>query len=194
MNTKSLLLAVVTAASFFGISSVAKADTVNARCEFRPIGESRVTSSTPCTFSQRQGYIGIQTQTGTRYDFSPVGNQPGNFVDAAGNAVYRQSGLGSAGLIFQMRNESLYVYWDASSNSRTGTLRANQPGSRINVRSDATLYSRAIAYGLAGDRVSILECRQDTDTAGSNLNWCRVQFPVSRAIGWIRSDFISFSQ
>lgn len=55
-----------------------------------------------------------------------------------------------------------------------------------------TTRSRAIAYGLPGDRIDILQCELDTDTPGSDLNWCRVQFAESGAIGWIRSDFIIF--
>lgn len=204
MKTQTILLAVATAISAFSLNLAAKADTVNAHCDVYPLGQDHASSSSSCTFSQRQGFISIETQDGVRYELSPVGDQPGNFVDAAGNAVYRQAGLGDAGQIFRMRNESIYVYWDSApfsgdhttpySNAerRIGTLRASEPGSQINVRDNATLYSRAIAYGLPGDRINILECQQDTDTAGSDLNWCRVQFVESGAIGWIRSDFIIF--
>lgn len=180
---------------------VAQADTVQAHCDFYPIGEDYVSSSMPCTFSQRQGYITIQTQGGAVYEFSPVGDVPGNFVDAAGNPVYRQAGLGDAGQIFRLNNESIYVYWDTaafettvpySSGDRIGTLTATDPTAQINVRSESTQYSRAIAYGLVGDRVSILDCVVDTDSARSDLNWCEVRFPESGAIGWIRSDFIIF--
>ncbi|MGB3614487.1 MAG: SH3 domain-containing protein [Elainellaceae cyanobacterium] len=188
-----------------GISAIAKADTVNAHCDFYPAGSSAISSSMGCTFSQRQGFITIQTQGGAVYDFRPVGDQPGNFVDAGGGAVYRQAGLGDAGLIFDLGEEKLYVYWDnaafsggyttpyASSRRNSATLMASDPGAQINVRSDATLYSRAIAYGIPNDRVDILECVQDGDTTGSDLNWCRVRFAESGAIGWIRSDFIIFS-
>lgn len=189
-------------ASFVALSSAAKADTVNARCDFYPIGEDTASASMPCTFSQRQGYITIQTQGGAVYEFSPLGDVPGNFEDAAGNPVYRQAGLGDAGQIFQLNNESIYVYWDTApfssqpsappSSDRVGTLTGHEAGTQINVHSDATQYSEATAYGLVGDQVEILECVQDTDTADSTLNWCQVQFLGSGAIGWVRSDFIIF--
>lgn len=204
MTTKVHLVAIVATLGSAGIVLPAKADTVNAHCDFYPAGSSSISRSTSCTFSQRQGYITIQTSGGTVYEFSPVGNQPGNFVDAGGGAVYRQAGLGDAGQIFDLGEEKIYVYWDTApfsgshsspysdTNRRLGTLRADDPNAQINVRSDATIYSRAIAYGIPGDRINILQCELDSDIPDSDLNWCRVQFVESGAIGWIRSDFIIF--
>jgi len=196
--------AIATLASL-GISVAVKADTVPAHCDLYAPGEDYASLSSNCTFSQRQGYIGIQLQAnGVRYDFSPIPNSdPGNFTDQNGSRVYCQSGLGDAGQIFRLSDGSaLYVYWDTSgsygsspvqsSGQRIGTLVAYERGSQINLRSASSVRSRAIGYGLAGDRVNILECVQDTDSPGSDLNWCRVQFLESGAIGWIRSDFIIF--
>ena len=73
------------------------------------------------------------------------------------------------------------------------TLTARDRNTHINLRSQPTANSRAVGYGLPGDRVNLLQCVEDRDTAGSDLNWCKVQFPGSGAIGWIRSDFIIFS-
>lgn len=189
----------------FGISVAAKADTVPSHCDLYAPGEDYASLSSNCTFSQRQGYISIQLQEdGAHYDFSPIANSgPGNFTDQNGNPVYRQSGLGDAGQIFRLGDGSaLYVYWDTSSSygsspvqeaeQRIGTLVAHERGSQINLRSTSSVRSRAIGYGLAGDQVNILECVQDTDEPGSELNWCRVQFLESGAIGWVRSDFIVF--
>lgn len=204
IKSHAIVLAAAASLATASFAMAAKADTVNAHCDFYPAGSNSISRSTNCTFSQRQGFITIRTQNGQEYDFRPVGDQPGNFVDANGEAVYRQAGLGSDGLIFDMGEERLYVYWDAAPFSgnhttpyatgdrRLGTLTANDPGSQINVRQGATIYSRAIAYGLPGDRIDILQCELDTDTPGSDLNWCRVQFVESGAIGWIRSDFIIF--
>ncbi|MBD2450727.1 hypothetical protein H6G76_27085 [Nostoc sp. FACHB-152] len=64
---------------------------------------------------------------------------------------------------------------------------------RINLRSRPTINSSTRGYGLGGDRVQNLQCVQDKDRRGSQLNWCRVKFPKSGAIGWIRSDNIIFS-
>jgi hypothetical protein len=187
-----------------GLATIVKADTVPAHCDLYAPGEDYAYLSSSCTFSQRQGYIGIQLQSnGVRYEFDPIPNsQPGNFRDQYGNPVYRQAGLGDAGLIFEFVDGShLWVLWDNSSSygsapvqssSRIGTLTAHDRGSQINLRSQPTVRSRANGYGLAGDQVNILECVQDGDTAGSDLNWCKVQFLESGAIGWIRSDFIIF--
>lgn len=195
--------------SSIGLSVVVRADTVDARCDVYPAGQDSATSSGLCSFSQRQGVVGIQLQNGQRYDLQPVGDQPGNYVDQNGRAAYRQSGLGDRGQIYRLSNESIYVYWDTApygsgasnpapaspvaNNSNYGTLRANSPNARINVRSQPTINSSAPHYGIVGDRVQIIRCVQDTDTRGSDLNWCNVRFPNSGATGWIRSDFIIFS-
>lgn len=73
------------------------------------------------------------------------------------------------------------------------TLRASSANTRINVRTQPTINSRATQYGLAGDKVQVIECVQDKDTPKSDLNWCKVQFVKSKAIGWVRSDFIIFA-
>lgn len=91
------------------------ADSAPARCDIYPVGSDQATSTEPCTFSQRQGYISITRESGTRYDLSPVENNVGEYRDQHGKAAYRQSGLGDQGLIFRLANESIYVYWDTSS-------------------------------------------------------------------------------
>ena len=72
------------------------------------------------------------------------------------------------------------------------TLRANSSNARINVRSQPTINSSSPHYGVPGDRVRVIQCVQDRDRRNSDLNWCKVQFVQSKAIGWIRSDFIDF--
>ena len=89
----------------------ASADTVNARCDIYANGKNQASSSTACTFSQRQGYILIKRKDGVIHDLSPEGDTPGNYVDQHGHSVYRQNGLGKEGLIFKMPTESVYVYW-----------------------------------------------------------------------------------
>jgi hypothetical protein len=107
-----------------------KADTVQARCDVYPKGEDRATSSGLCTFSQRQGAVGIQLQDGQRYDLSPVGDEAGNYVDQNGQAAYRQAGLGDAGQIYRFATESIYVYWDSSPyNTQNDTQTNTQDGS-----------------------------------------------------------------
>lgn len=204
MKVRAVLLSTTTALTALSWGFVARADTVPAHCDLYAPGEDYAYFSSSCTFSQRQGHIGIQLQrNGVRFEFDPIPNSaPGNFSDQYGNPVYRQAGLGSDGQIFELADGShLWVLWDTSSSygsepiqngSRVATLTAHDRGSQINLRNQPTIRSRAQGYGLAGDRVNILECVQDGDTAGSSLNWCRVQFLESGAIGWIRSDFIIF--
>ncbi|MGF1497963.1 MAG: SH3 domain-containing protein [Elainellaceae cyanobacterium] len=205
MKFQATLFATFGSLAIATLALPARADSVSARCDIYPIGEDYASASVPCTFSQQQGYIYIDRQDGVSYQLSPVGSTPGNFVDQYGNAAYRQAGLGDAGQIYRLANESVYVYWNSgvssapstpasspSSGGRMATLNARDPGARINLRQQPTVNSGTNGYGLVGDRVELLECRQDYDTPGSDLNWCEVRFPQSGAIGWIRSDFIIF--
>jgi hypothetical protein len=93
------------------------ADSTQARCELYPKGSDRMETMLPCTFSQRQGFVTIRRDDGVTHELSPVGDRPGNFRDQEGQAVYRQSGLGEAGLIFRFPTESLFVYWDTAASA-----------------------------------------------------------------------------
>ncbi len=64
---------------------------------------------------------------------------------------------------------------------------------RIYVRTQPTIKSTAPQYGLAGDKVKVINCVQDKDQPGSDLNWCKVKFQKSKAVGWVRSDHIIFA-
>jgi hypothetical protein len=90
------------------------ADTTQARCDIYPRGEDHASQTLACTFSQRQGSVSIAREDGVRYELSTQGDDPGNYLDQDGRAAYRQSGLGDQGLIFRLAEESVYVYWDAS--------------------------------------------------------------------------------
>jgi hypothetical protein len=133
MKLSNTLFAVTLVITSFGIAVPVKADTVTARCDVYPKGEDRATSSGLCTFSQRQGVVGIQLKNGQRYDLSPVGNNPGNYRDQNGRAAYRQSGLGDKGQIYRLANESIYVYWDPapygqnSKRNNTNTTATSSP-------------------------------------------------------------------
>jgi len=98
----------------FLISPGTLADWTDARCDIYPRGEDHAGASIPCVFSQRQGYITITRSDGVVHDLSPKGDVPGNFRGADGKDVYRQSGLGKAGLIFRFADESVFVYWDTA--------------------------------------------------------------------------------
>ena len=97
-----------------GTAVPAKADWREAQCDVYPAGSDKSEKTLPCTFAQSQGYITITREDGITYELSPVGDTPGNFQDAQGRAVYRQSGLGDQGVIFRLPDESLYVYWSTA--------------------------------------------------------------------------------
>lgn len=104
MKYSNTIFAVTLAIASLGITISAKADTVTARCDVFPRGEDRATSSGLCTFSQRQGFVSIELQDGRRYELSPVGDQPGNYLDQNGRAAYRQSGMGDGGPVLSPRD------------------------------------------------------------------------------------------
>ncbi|MGF1702068.1 hypothetical protein L4D09_17400 [Photobacterium makurazakiensis] len=90
------------------------ADSTDARCDIYPKGASKPEQKSLCVFSQRQGYVTIDLGDGVYYDFKPLGGKSGQYYDSHGQTVYRQSGLGKEGLIFQLQEESVYIYWDTS--------------------------------------------------------------------------------
>jgi len=94
--------------------SPAAADSTDARCDIYPKGSDHTDKMIPCVFSQRQGFVTIRRDDGVTHDLEPVGDAPGNFRDQDGRPVYRQSGLGSEGLIFRFEDESVYVYWSTA--------------------------------------------------------------------------------
>lgn len=110
------------AIAILGTAVAVKADTVDARCDIYPAGQDRATSSGACTYSQRQGFVGIQLPNGQRYDLQPSGDQPMSYVDQNGQAVRRDNeGLGDRGVIFRLPNQSIYVYWDPAPYGNSST-------------------------------------------------------------------------
>lgn len=72
--------------------------------------------------------------------------------------------------------------------ARPATLMA-QEGSQINVRSAPTIASFRAHYGLVGDRVEVTRSTRGSDRA----MWNYVQFS-SGAKGWVRGDFVRYSE
>jgi hypothetical protein len=122
-NAPAALLAALLAAW----SLPSAADSTQARCEIYPKGSDKLEKMVPCTFGQRQGYITITREDGVTHDLSPVGDTPGNFRDQDGNAVYRQSGLGEAGLVFRFPQQSVFVYWDTAASAAADADNATAP-------------------------------------------------------------------
>ena len=139
MNVSRSFLAVTLAIASLSLAVSAKADTVQARCDVYPKGSDRAKSSGLCTFSQRQGVVGIQLQNGKRYDLVPVGNNPGNYRDQNGKAAYRQSGLGDKGQIYRLATESIYVYWDPAPYTQQNSQQRPQPAPNTTAKSPTPL-------------------------------------------------------
>lgn len=61
---------------------------------------------------QRQDFVRIVLEDGAEYALEPVGSQPGNFRDTVRNVpVYRKSGLGDKGVIFDFPTETISVHY-----------------------------------------------------------------------------------
>jgi hypothetical protein len=150
MNRKAP--AVLIAALLAGWTLPSAADSTQARCELFPKGSDKLEKMLPCTFSQRQGHITITREDGVTHDLLPVGDKPGNFRDQHGHTVYRQSGLGEAGLIFRFQKESLFVYWDNAASQSAGADNATAP---FATRRDGGTY----------DATTLLRCKSGGDKA-----------------------------
>ncbi|MGB3616410.1 MAG: MliC family protein [Elainellaceae cyanobacterium] len=88
-----------------------EATAFNALCDIYPTGSDQASASLPCAFSQRQGYVYITREDGVAHVLNPVGDQPGSYTDQDGQEAYRQAGLGDSGQIYQMADETIYLYW-----------------------------------------------------------------------------------
>jgi Bacterial SH3 domain len=73
--------------------------------------------------------------------------------------------------------------------ARPATLIAQSTSSPINVRSAPSTFSSSPSYGYAGDRVEVLRSTLGQD----DYNWNYVQFQ-SGATGWVRGDFVRYSE
>lgn len=80
------------------------------RCEFYH-GKTR-TNAQACSYSQHQGGVNIMLADGTEYSLDPVGDKPGTYVKTGTNTkVYRKSGLGSKGMIYEFPGETLHILY-----------------------------------------------------------------------------------
>jgi len=102
-------------------SGAAWADSTEARCDIYPRGSDQPSAVLPCVFSQRQGFVTIRRDDGVVHELRPEGGVAGNFLDQQGRRVFRQSGLGSAGQIWRLPDESIFLYWS------TEGLPGNEP-------------------------------------------------------------------
>ncbi|MDX2242034.1 MAG: GW dipeptide domain-containing protein [Leptolyngbyaceae cyanobacterium bins.302] len=73
--------------------------------------------------------------------------------------------------------------------ARPATLIAQNPNSRINVRSTPSPSAASPHYGLAGDRVDVMRATVGKD----QYMWNYVKFS-SGAKGWVRGDFVRYTE
>lgn len=116
----------------FLAAPIAQADGTPAECGFSATLDASHDVTSACTFSQRQGFITIYIDGALEFDFRPTADATGNYLDAEGQAVYRRSGLGKQGLIFQLPDRFLFVYWTADSLACTRDSMASAQGCEIN--------------------------------------------------------------
>ncbi len=121
MKLSTVLLSATLMVAPLGITLNANADTTNASCIVYPKGEDRASWSGPCTFSQRQGYVGIQLQNGKRYELSPTG-QPNKFRDQNGRPAHRETGA-SDQQIYRLSKESIFVTFDQGASGQASQER-----------------------------------------------------------------------
>ncbi|MEJ2604753.1 MAG: hypothetical protein P8172_15980 [Gammaproteobacteria bacterium] len=143
----------------------ALADSTEARCEIYPKGSDRMEKMVPCTFGQRQGYITITREDGVTHELTPVGDTAGNFRDQEGRPVYRQSGLGAAGLIFRFEDISIFVFWDTSTGQASNEDNPTAPFATRYAGGDydATTLLRCKAAGDVNSTVGEVDARLDGD-------------------------------
>jgi len=113
-------------------AGAAQADSTRAECGFAATVDAPRGTTTACTFAQRQGHVNIAIDGGPEFDLRPTDDAPGNYLDADGQAVYRRSGLGTQGLIFQLPNRFLFVYWARDSLACTADALAGADGCVLN--------------------------------------------------------------
>lgn len=127
-------------ATFAALAAPAQADTVAARCELTPALPAVARVALACSFSQRQGFIGIELADGRRLDLEPLG---GRRLRAADGRIATQS-VSARGQVFRFPQEALRVDWDA------GDLPAYTPGSAV----ADTPFDRTLSLGKLSLRVS----------------------------------------
>lgn len=153
MNALQCLRALCLVAA--GLAVGARADTVDARCDVYPKGSDKASAVLACSFSQRQGYVVIRRSDSVVHELSPVGGSPGRYVDAQGRAVVRQRGLGKAGQIYRLADQSVYLYWDTAGLPSTAQLAAASASPTALPPSAATQGPLNRSLNLQGVRVQL---------------------------------------
>lgn len=115
---KTILKGMISTIAVFAIPLAiplsARADSIQAYCQYFPNGASLAKVSMPCVFSMRQGFIDIIWEDGVRDSFQPKRDRPYVYTDDRGGIVYQQRGEeqadGTSARIFKMENGSIYIW------------------------------------------------------------------------------------
>ncbi|WP_338461009.1 hypothetical protein VZH09_07470 [Synechococcus elongatus IITB7] len=91
---------------------MSRADTVQARCDIYA-NDGPVTYSGLCSFSQRQGVVGIQLPDGRRFDLLPDRDRANTYTDLEGRPATRQLREGQ-GHVYRLAQQSIFVFWDTA--------------------------------------------------------------------------------
>ena len=78
--------------------------------------------------------------------------------------------------------------FEAEVSGQIGVLIAASDTARINLRSEPSSDVPTCRYGLVGDRIIV----QDSSVDSNGNTWYKVEFQESKAVGWIRGDFVGF--
>ena len=158
---KKLAVMAIFASITFVWNENTNADSTLSECGYSDSPGAKPKTTSACTFSQRQGYISISIHGGKKYAFAPQGDQPGNYRDAAGDAVYRQRGLDQEGQLFKLPDNYLFVLWNPRSldcdqqamvNDGQCQLTYGEISFAVNASDDSSLNKLRIRpAGLAGD-------------------------------------------
>jgi len=100
------------------VASPVMADTVDARCDVFLAGEDKATSSSLCTFSQRQGFVSIQLKNGQRIELKPNESTPNAYFDERGEPAKREILEDNRGQVYRLEKQSIFVFWDPAPYSK----------------------------------------------------------------------------
>lgn len=118
MNNMSMVLSVLVLAAVAAISQSAWADTSDATCRFYKNGDKDQKRSGPCTFSQRQGNISIDLDSGDTIKLSPR-NKADQFKDQDGDKVVRSGSYGNTQVFkWDDKNKKLIVNFNDTNYDR----------------------------------------------------------------------------
>jgi len=136
---------------------------------------------------QVQQSISTKTSTATDELETPVNSMPQEEIQVQSD--YHSTSEGFQMSEEEVNDEQSTIEITDSVVGQAGTLVADNPAARINLRDEPSASVPTRRYGIVGDRVTI----QKSVSGSDGYTWHKVQFQESGAVGWIRSDFIALN-